>query len=593
MGLVELQAYPYQEAFETVTAPGGGTFFDAINMPGAKEIVTPDRPWVLVSMGAYLQHLGLRDSGGLEILMGDMILQAKRIGVPLVGLTLIYPQRNRALLDKNFFQEDIPEYSSPEERGYEQVGKTTIKANGDIVGLNVYKVGDFPIYGLSEPGLGPLYAGTTDSDHRMYQQAVLGFGGFQALRGLGLDPSVWHLNESSAVFASIPLLDDYCMQGQSVERAFESARTKTILTNHTLVAAAVGSMSKKQSQDYVFKNIASGEFRHTLQDQIGCRGDDCNLSVISTSVAGRSNGVSKLHAGLTSGQFIRLDGTSVQFDPVTNGIFMGRWIDPKLLSLYRSGALTVFDLPTGNYQSEINRLHSEELIEIKNQAKQKLRISLRERLDQYGEPVTNISEDAILVCWAKRFAGYKRPGMIFEDLNQLKEILLDKNIHILMSGKAHYEDTPGKLEIQRIMRLVDGDEVLKQRVHFIQEYDEELARHLAAGVDIWFNTPEVGKEACGTSFMKAGGNLAIIISTEDGGVADMDSKYYLKIDQGDYATEVRSLYQRFREATEILKNDGLKGWFMKNQLTGLLPIIAGGRMWRDYFYLKFPHLIAA
>lgn len=591
MGLVELQAHPYKEAFETITTPGGETFFDAINMPRLKEVVTPKHPWALVSMGAYLQELGLRDSGGLEILMGDMILQAKRLGIPLVGLTLIYPQRNKAMLDDNFYQQDIPEYASPEERNYEQVGKTTIKANGDVVNLGIYKVGDFPIYGLSEPGLGPIYAGTTDSDHRMYQQAVLGFGGFQALKELGLDPSVWHLNESSAVFASIPMLDDYCTQGQSVDEAFESARAKTILTNHTLVAAAVGSISRRQSQDYVFNNIVSEELRHTLQEQIGCQGDSCNLSVMSTSLVGKSNGVSKLHAELASGRFIRFDGTPVQFDPITNSIFMGRWVDPRLLALYRRGAVTDFDLPTGNYQREINRLDSEELIEIKNQARRELRISLRERLNQYGEPIVNISDDAILVCWAKRFAGYKRPGMIFEDLTQLKEIFQDNNVHVLMSGKAHSEDISSKLEIQRIMRLVDGDEVLRRRVHFVQDYDEKLARYLVAGVDIWFNTPEIGKEACGTSWMKAVGNLAMLISTEDGGVADMGNEYYLRIDEGDYATEVRSLYQRFREAMQILENKGLKGYLMKKQLMGSLPIIAGGRMWKDYIYLVYPHLV--
>lgn len=589
MGPAKVESFPYQDA--ACVATSDYTFFDAIDKPSLKNILTPKHPWVITCMGTYLQDLGLRDSGGLEILMGDMILQANKLGIPFIGLTLAYPYRSKPRLDENFYQIDTPEFSTPKNRGMVEIGKTKIRANGDVVDLDVYKAGDFPLYGLYEPGLGSLYSGTPSCDHRMYQQAVLGFGGYQVIKDKGVSPAIWHLNESSATFMPMAVFDGYFQRGNFLRDAERLTRENTILTNHTLVSAAVGCLSKKQYDDYVAKNLSSKTVELRLRQIMARQKDVCNLSVYSTTLAGRSNGVSKLHASLADGQFMRADGTPVKFDPVTNGVFMGRWIHPDLLNLYRNNQLIdKFDLPTENYAGKINHLSSGELMAIKDQVRSELIDHLRGRVDQYGQQIDNIPNDAKLACWTKRFVGYKRPGMLFEDVGELKDILDQENIHILLSGKTHPEDGPSKLELQRILRLVDQDEGLRQRVHYIQDYDEDLARKLVSGVDIWFNTPEVGKEACGTSWMKAVGNLAILISTEDGGVADAPSKFYLKINYGSYQDEVGSLYQQFREATRIIGNDGIKGWFVKNQLVGFLPIISGGRMWKDYLNFAYPRM---
>ena len=213
-------------------------------------------------------------------------------------------------------------------------------------------------------------------------------------------------------------------------------------------------------------------------------------------------------------------------------------------------------------------------------------VYLQRRIDQHGKPV-QIPSDAKVAVWSRRFAGYKRPEMIFEDQQALADILAGANIHLIIAGKAHPTDEPMKDKMRDILNLIDENPRLRARVYFVQDYDEELARHLVRGADIWINTPQVGQEACGTSPWKAIANLTRVISTRDGGLADKDPSY-LVIQGEDYGEEIETLYFRlYQAAAEI---DDIERWAraIKGQLIACLPMISGGRMLKDYINFAFP-----
>lgn len=592
MGVIErssLVGSPASQLLQTTT--DRDDFFDAIGRPDLRTVITSKNPWVSKSVEVYLEGQGLPANGGLGILMSDMLLQAQKLELPVVGMSLIYPLRVKQRIDEHFYQREVYESVPITEENFRHVQNLVVKQKAPQVKLGLYQGTKLPFYGLSESNLGELYWGKSDDDHRMYQSSMLGFGSERALRALGLKPAVIQLNESSAAFSAIAQMDYLVSLGKPLDKAIEMVQERNILTNHTLVMAAVASFHRGQFDVCAFPYIRNEEVKEWIVGAIDCQGDDrCNSSVLATSLVRKANGVSKPHAAICSdNQFRRRDGSYVKFEAVTNGIFMDRWIDPRLMDLYRkAGVINEFDLPSEGFDSNIQNLPTGELARVKDLRRSETKQYLTTRFDQYGQPIY-IPESATLACWTKRFAGYKRPGMIFADVNQLESILGQDDIHILLAGKAHHTDEPMKGEIQRILRIVDEREALRKRVHFVQNYDEGLAKYLVSGVDIWFNTPIKGNEACGTSWEKAIGNLAILISTEDGGVADIKEPKYLRIEGNDYLDEVRSLYSNLRYAAEIIDSgNGRWGNFVKDQLTAYLPILSGARMWKDYFNFAFP-----
>ncbi len=566
-------------------------FLDAIGRPDLHSVLTASNPWVIPTPEIFKESRGLPGSGGLGILISDQILQARKLGLPLVAVSNLYPKRLKQVIGNGFYQQEESIYKSPEEMGYSRINSVQIKANEHTIDVGVYKAQDLPFYGLYEPGLAEVYACESDSDHRHYQQSVLGFGGLQALEKEGISPSKIQLSESSSHAVALAVMDRYCQDGLDIHEALRLTRADVFLTNHTLVPAAIASISRAQIENYLLSNLKNENLKKWLLELTECQGNLCNLSKISTTLSGKANGVSMLHAEIATGQFTDADGREIKFSPITNGIFLDRWVEPELMRLYRRvGALDKFDLPANNLASVIGSLSSERIKEIKEGMRDRLKVYLRARKDQYGQAI-NIPENAKIACWTKRLADYKRPGMFLADKERLKEILKDEDIHIILSGRVHPEDKPMKEELQKNLYIIDGDEELKKRVHFVQNYDEDLAKFLVAGVDIWFNTPELGNEACGTSWMKALGNLAVLISTEDGGVADVKPAKYLKIKGRDYKEEVDSLYRQFKRAGEMVNGkNSAWGEFVKGQLTAYLSILSASRMIRDY--LNFAYLKA-
>lgn len=565
------------------------SFFERISRPDLKEIITPKTPWVSISMEVAVDQMPF--TGGMGILEGDKLQQAEKSQVPFVVVTLAYSERWDQNIE-HFTQSELSESLTPEDLGLEKVGKVQVRANNDTIDLDVCRQqgGNVGVVALYEPGLRELYYGSNASEHRLYQQVVLGFGGQKALDlpTLGFLPSVIHLNESAKVFSAVAFLDKLIKEGASFEEALAKTRQKTILTNHTLVPAATSVFSADLFGRYVFPNVESSEVRYWIEGMLDKRGGNLDLSILAFELAGRYNGVSKTHSQIASGEFKRFDGSQVNFEPITNGIFLDRWVDPGYLALYQqSQVIDQFDLPSQNYLEKVDGLETLELARIKADAKLKLNQYLERRVDQYGKPI-QIPQDAKIAVWARRFAGYKRPWMLFERSEMLASILADEDMHLIIAGKAHPTDVQMKEEMRRILTLIDASPALRNRVHFVQNYDKELAQHLVSGSDIWLNTPQVGMAACETSPFKAIGNLTRVISTRDGGLADVDPPTYLEIKGEDYQEEVDSLYFRLRQAAA--ENDHQEMWAaaVRRQLKAYLPIISGGRMLRQYIDFVFP-----
>lgn len=571
-----------------VEASGGKpTFFERIGRQDLASVITKTTPWISHSLEVYLDRDGFHGQGGLGILMGDMSRLAERLEIPIKVFSLIYSTTSHQVL-KELWQHEVYRNVAPEKRSFQVVGSFSLGVDNHYVQMDILQAPTRHIYGPYEPGMSCLYAGRGGGDHRLYQQAAAGFGNYQALKELGITPAVVQLNEVTTALMPLAEFDDLSAQGLNVNEAIKRLRKKYILTNHTLVAAAIPQYSRDQFKQFVFPNMRSEEAKEWLGDLIDCNGGYMDIAILAHTFAGKFNGVSKMHAEIASGGFRRADGEAVNFYPITNGIDLERWTDPKLYEIYKSaGVIDEFDLPTEYYRGRIKGLDVEQLREVKDGARNRLRTYLSTRIDQNDQSI-RIPEDAEIACWTKRLADYKRPSMLFRDQDQLLQILQEGNVHIILSGNVHPEDAFMKYKLREILQRVEDNPFLRERVHFAQDYDEALATPLVTGVDIWFNTPEIGNEACGTSWEKALANLAVLVSTEDGGVADVKPANYFQIVGEDYDQEVACLYRQFRKAVALVRSDRAWAVYVKNQLGAYINIISGARAWWDYLNFAFP-----
>lgn len=587
-------------------------FFDHIKRPDLQEVITPLEPWTYWSAEFYGE--GINGQGGLGMLASDTSSVAAKLKIPMDVITLFYRRERSHRVNNNFEQEIDVRDVSPEERGFRDTGIDVVVSTRTPpeVKLDVYvkKKGSVSIITITEPNIGELYEGDNYSDRRMYQNIVLGFGGYKALKALGLTPSMnQQLNEAPTVFATLARLDDHLSGVKDFKKALSDVRKKTIYTNHSNVPAAEPEFSLEQFEHFVMPNIKNEELKDWLRKKIIGKGGRIKLSVFAIELSGKKNGVSRAHAKDASIIYKDYDGKEVVFDAVTNGIDIDRWGDKGLLDIYRKNkAIDGFDLPTENYEVALEALSETELRVKKDKAKERLRKYLLGRKDQYGKAV-DIKEGTKIFNWRRRLADYKRPGMLFENPEVLAWILESQNIDFVMAGNVHPNDGGMTRELKRILSAIDGNEILKRRVHFIQNYDEDLSKAISQGADVSVNTPTVrdengnpkSTEACGTSVDKDMLNLVMIVSTNDGGMADPSlraekegrtnfKQAYLEITGKNYKGEVVSLYGNLIRASQILDGDANISWgkFIKSQLSEYLPIISGARMKKDYINLGFP-----
>ena len=562
-------------------------FYDAINRSSLTKELSETRPYVYWTMEIYDKSNGIKGGGGLGVLAADTRRVAQQLEVPFVVVTPFYRSESHQSIEW-LSQTEYSEKVSPQDYGFEYVDEVTVASAGyPDTSLSVFKkiLGSTQFVTMSEPNFGQLYEGIGSGDHRLYQEVALGFGGYKALKLVGIKPAIIQLNETATIFAALARLDELCSNGMNLYEAIVYVRKHTLYTNHTLLQAAEPEFHISQFEKLIFPNIKSNAVIHWVREQFDSSGM-LRPNMLAIELTEAKNGVSRLHARVAN--FRDRNNERVKFHAVTNGIDMETWVLPEIMNMYRDkGIIDKFGMPTDDYQEKVNDISIGDIRALKSLGRKELNRVLEHRKDQYGNPI-HIPEDAFVFDFKRRFANYKRPYLPFERLDILKQILIDYNAHYLLAGKVHQGDTAMYEHLLRILKEIDSDPILRERVHYLQDYDEELGRAMSIGSDAAINVPVIGLEACGTSWEKDIANLKLLISTSDGGVADIKPIACLEVSGIDYDAEVSSLYANMHKACQITSNDLMLEGNVKKQLTAYLPIISGARMMKDYLKFLFP-----
>ena len=559
-------------------------FYEAIDRKHLSQALNEDRPYTYWTIELYDKQNGIRGGGGLGVLAADTRRVAERQQVPLTLITPFYPSEPHQTYS-NFENGAYHENVNYAQYGFEFIDTVSIKANDQICTLDVIEkeLGSTRILCITEPNFGELYSGESGGDHRLYQEVSLGFGGYQALKLVGLKPAIMQLNECATFFAALARLDELASNGMDFYEAVVYTRKHTLYTNHTLVQAAEAQFSYNQFERYVFPNLKSKAVRKWLSDKF--ENGFIKLSTVTIEIAELRSGVSKLHARVAN--YHDLSGTKVKFKAVTNGIDIPTWTNSKIIEFMKDRKiLDKFYLPGENYEAAVDKITADEIRALKAEGRAELNQVLSHRLDQYGNhPV--VEDDALIFDFKRRFVDYKRPWMPFENIDRAAEILEKYNIQYFLAGRVHEGDYRMADKLKKLLTAIDSNPILKKRVHYLPDYDEELGRALSVGANASINTPIVGLEACGTSWMKDVINMGILISTHDGGVADCSSDSYINVSGSNEAEEVKSLYEGMEKSAMAWRSDFDLEDIIKTELKAYLPVISGTRMLRDYLDLLF------
>lgn len=560
-------------------------FNEAVERKRLTKAVSPERPYTYWTIELYDQENGIRGGGGLGILAADTRRVAEKMGVPFVLITPFYPSEVKQVMrGGHVYDEHVRvDYHN---FGFRFVDTVNINCCGGLCKLEVIekKFKNTRILAVTEPNFGELYSGMSGSDHRLYQEVSLGFGGYAALKLVGLKPAIMQLNEVATFFAALARLDELVRNGMDFYEAVVYTRKHTLYTNHTLVQAAEAEFTYAQFERFVFPNLKSLAVKRWLSEKFenGC----IKLSSVTIEIAELRSGVSKLHARVAN--YRDVAGNRVKFKAVTNGIDMDKWVLPEVMSFYREiGVLDEMGAPTPDYVEKLEMLTSTQIRTAKQIGRTVLNEALSGRPDHKGQ-VLQFKDGDLIFDFRRRFVDYKRPDMPFKDPARLRTILEKYGAHYVLAGRVHAGDERMSGRLRKILEMVERDDYLKEHVHYIPDYDEKLAYGLSVGANVAINVPIVGLEACGTSWMKDVANFNVLVSTHDGGVADGSINAYLNVSGDDENEELESLYQQMEEAASLWGNDFDLEFAVRQQLISFLPVISGARMMQDYLDYLFP-----
>ena len=579
--------YTEQPKYQPQDIEDASEFYETINRSSLTHQLSDARPYVYWTMEIYDKSNGIKGGGGLGVLAADTRRVAQQLEVPFVVVTPFYRSESHQRID-DLAQSEYSEKVSPQDYGFEYIDDISVSSAGfPDTELSVFRktLGSTQFITMSEPNFGQLYEGDGSGDHRLYQEVALGFGGYKALKLVGIKPAVIQLNETATIFAALARLDELCSNGMNLYEAIVYVRKHTLYTNHTLLQAAEPEFYRSQFEKLVLPNLQSNAVRCWLMEQF--RDDRLRPNLLAIELTEAKNGVSKLHARVAD--FRDRNNEKVKFRAVTNGIDLETWVLPETLQNYHEREIIdKFGLPTEDFKAQVDKFTATDMRQLQKLGRAELNRVLSTRKDQYSKAV-EIPEDALVFDFKRRFANYKRPYMPFEKPEVLKQILINYNAHYVLAGKVHQGDTEMYHRLLATLKLVDADPILRERVHYIQDYDEELGRALAIGSNVAINVPVIGLEACGTSWEKDIANLKLLISTSDGGVADVRPIACLEVDGKTYDEEVASLYANMHKAAHVMKTDALLERNIHRQLKAYLPIISGARMLKDYLKFLFPN----
>lgn len=585
-------------------------------------------------------------SGGLGVLSGDHCKTASDLGLPFVGVGLLYRQgyfyqyinpegwQETSYYELNLSELPIKPAIGPD--GKEVI--ISIEFPGRVVYAKVWKimVGRIPLYMLdtnvdmNSPAdreiTARLYGG--DQEMRIMQEIFLGIGGVRALDALGIKPTVYHMNEGHTAFVGLELIRKLVQEKNlPFKVAKEVVAACTVFTNHTPVPAG-NDVFPLHLMDKYFGNYwgALGISRHEFLD-LGLRsgtdfGQMFNMTVLALKLAGKKNGVSELHGAVSrniySSMWPNIPEDEIPINHVTNGVHTLTWLDTDIKNLFckyispdwenQIHDQTMWDKVLDIPDEEIWKIHLEEKRHLIEMVRRKL-IEQKSRHGNSTEALKKINEyldpNALIIGFARRFATYKRANLIFRDLSRLTKILNDpeRPVQIIFSGKAHPADRPAHELIKQIYDYSNREE-FKGKIFIIENYNMHIARYLIHGVDLWLNNPRRPLEASGTSGQKAAINGVLNCSILDGwwvegynkknGWAIGEDKFYQNYDQQDNA-DSESLYSILENEIIPLYFDrderGIPvGWvkMMKESIRSIGRAFSTTRMLQDYikhFYI--------
>ncbi len=506
-------------------------------------------------------EFGLHESlpvyaGGLGILAGDHLKEASDMGLPLVGLGFIYNQGYfTQRITEDGWQETQTHYlvleDSPVIPLFDQDGNpATISV--ELTGRNVLariwevKVGRISLFLLDtnlefnsevdQQLTARLYS--NDLDVRVSQEILLGIGGVRALRRLGYDPQVWHMNEGHSAFLVVERALELVRTGKTFAEASETIRKSNVFTTHTPVPAGNDQFPLWLVDKY-FANVwpQLGLTRDQFVDlgrQATPWGESFCMPVLALHLSEHANAVSELHGRVSRRMWNFLwperPSEDVPISHITNGVHTGTWIARRLRLLFDRylGADWMNHLDDPNTWALVENIPDGELWAVRQHLKRKLTLYINTRARiawQSGSisPAQALASGVFLepysltIGFARRFATYKRGNLIMRDYERLMRLITnaDMPVQIIFAGKAHPADEPGKLLIQQVYRAVK-DSNAGGRLAFLEDYDLNMARYLVQGVDVWMNNPRRPNEASGTSGMKAALNGVLNLSVMDG-----------------------------------------------------------------------------
>ena len=560
-------------------------FEEAVERTHFTRSLSSERPYTYWTLELYDQDNGIRGGGGLGVLAADTRRIAEQVGIPFALITPFYPSETHQIM-KNGQVHDEHIDVNYHDYGFRFIDNIHIKCCDNLCKLDVIekRFKNTRIICITEPNFGELYSGMSGSDHRLYQEVSLGFGGYIALKLLGLKPAIMQLNEVATFFAALARLDELVSNGMDFYEAVVYTRKHTLYTNHTLVQAAEAEFNIEQFRRFVYPNLKSPAVRKWLDDKFV--NGQLKLSSVTIEIAELRSGVSKLHARVAN--YHDIAGNKVKFKAITNGIDLEKWTLPEILSFYHEASIIdTFGFPDVDFTSHLGAITADKIRVFKAAGRKILNDTLSTRPDQNGK-ILHFGDNDFIFDFKRRFVDYKRPELPFKNPTKLREILEPRGAHYVIAGRVHTGDEimAGKLRI--LLETVKQDDYLCDHVHYIADYDEKLAYGLSCGSNVAVNVPIVGLEACGTSWMKDIINLNLLISTHDGGVADASAENYLNVHGMTEDEELEELYRRMEEAISVWNNDFDLEFLLQKQLAAYLPVISGSRMLKDYLDFLFP-----
>ena len=604
-------------------------------------------------VGYFSAEFGLHESlpiysGGLGVLAGDHLKSAAELGVPLVGVGLLY--RNgyfqQYLSSEGWQQEAYPEldfYNLPIEPMKYTDGTPVhvrVELPENAVFCKVWKaqVGRIPLY-LLDTNLPENAPADRDITSRLYgsgtelrikQEVVLGIGGVRALEALNIKPTVFHMNEGHAAFLALErirmMLED--ASALSFDQARQAVMATNVFTTHTPVPAGIDmfppELMVKYFKDF-FPQLKLDEegFLALGREDVTNKKQGFSMAVLAIRLADGANAVSWLHGDVSRKMWHNIwpavPPDEVPIGHVTNGIHTRSWLASDIqfvLERYLSRRWET-DPSDQSVWEAVNQIPDEELWRAHERCRERLvswtRQTLKEQLIKRGASYDELSAaeevldpEALTIGFARRFASYKRGALLLRDQNRLRALIENTKtpIQFIFAGKAHPADNEGKELIKAIVNFARSSPQIRRRMVFIENYDMNIARYLVQGVDVWLNTPRRGMEASGTSGMKAAVNGVPNCSILDGWwVEGYEPDLGWAIGRGEGysdgnlqdSIESQALYDILeKQIVPLFYKRGVdnmpREWIgrMKNCMRKLAPVFNTNRMVRDYtekFYI--------